>query len=121
MPIEHVAGPAQGLHLALENAGEAEVVGAGGENAGIGGKSDRGESWALELLAEDDDQFGGDVLRVGGAAAVPAHQYLVALGEGSRASLRRPSRWARRRIRAASAWYRCSIRRDAGCVPERRE
>ena len=73
---EHVALAAEPAHLALEHLLEAVVVADGGERGGVGGKRKGRERRAVE--AEAADQLGGDVLRVGGAAAIAGEHDLAA-------------------------------------------
>ncbi len=73
---QQVARPHQGLHLLGKDLLVAVVVGDRGERRGVGGQGDAGQARALALVAAG--QFGGEVLGVGGGAAVAAGQHLVA-------------------------------------------
>ena len=77
-----VAGAAERLHLAREDLVVAVVVGDGGERRGVGGERDRRQRAPLARHATDE--LGGDVLRVGRAAAVAEEQQLVPAAEGVR-------------------------------------
>jgi hypothetical protein len=72
---QHVARAAERLDLAREHLLVAVVVRDRGQRRRVGGERDPGERPALEH--EPPDQLGGDVLRVGGAAAVAAQQHLM--------------------------------------------
>ena len=50
------------VRLALENARESEIVGAGGEDGAVGGKGDRRKARTLEGPVQDADELGGDML-----------------------------------------------------------
>ena len=73
---EDVAGLAERFDLAGEDLIEAEVVAAGGEDGGVGGESDGTEGWAV--VGEADDEFGDEVLGVGGGASVTGDEELAA-------------------------------------------
>ncbi len=60
----------KGFDLTAEDLFEAVVVADGGEDGGIGGKSDGGQAFAM--AAEASDQLGGNVLGIGRGAAVAA-------------------------------------------------
>ena len=72
---QHVAAPAEALDLAREHLLEAVIVGDRGQRRGVGGQRDRGVAGPILLVAADD--FGGDMLGVGGAAAIADDQELV--------------------------------------------
>ena len=63
-----IARPAQGLDLTGEDLLEAIVVADGGEGGAVRGQGDGGEAGALAL--EASNQFRGQMLTIGGAAAV---------------------------------------------------
>src|SRR2546425_392816 len=65
---QHVARAGERLDLAREHLVEAQVVGARGEEGRVGREGDGAERGAVRLVAHD--VLGGEVLRVGGAAAV---------------------------------------------------
>ena len=73
---EDVAGLAEGFDLAGEDLVEAEVVGAGGEDGGVGGEGDGAEGGAV--VGEADDELGDEVLGVGGGASVAGDEELAA-------------------------------------------
>ena len=73
---QHVAGTTQGADLPGEDLLEGVVVGDGGQRRTVGGQRDGGQSRPFDLEAVD--QFGGEMLGVGGGAAVAASQNLVA-------------------------------------------
>ena len=73
---EEVAGFAEGFDLAGEDLIEAEVVGAGGEDGGVGGEGDGPEGRAG--VGEADDELGDEVLGVGGGASVAGDEELAA-------------------------------------------
>ena len=73
---EDVAGLAEGFDLAGEDLVEAEVVGAGGEDGGVGGEGDGAEGGAV--VGEADDELGDEVLGVGGGASVAGDEEFVA-------------------------------------------
>ena len=72
---EDVAGLAERFDLAGEDLIEAEVVAAGGEDGGVGGESDGAEGGAV--VGEADDEFGDEVLGVGGGASVAGDEELA--------------------------------------------
>ena len=76
---QQVARARQRLDLAGEHPFIAEVVADGGERRGIGGQGDGGQGAAIGL--ETADHFGGDVLRVGGAAAIAAEKDAIAVAQ----------------------------------------
>src|SRR5207245_288750 len=76
----HVAGDAERVHLPREDVLVPVVVGDGGERRRVGGERQRRER--APFAREASDELGGDVLRVGGAAAVPEEQDLPLGGEG---------------------------------------
>ena len=76
---EHVALAAERANLPLEHLLEAVVVADRGQRRGVGGERDGGERRAV--VDEASDEFGGDVLGVGGAAAVAGEQDLAAAFE----------------------------------------
>ena len=102
---EDVAGLADSFDLAGEEVVEAVVVAGGGEDGGVGGEGDGAEGGAVD--GEADDEFGDEVLGVGGGATVTGYEELVAglhgfcseLGDG-----RGFRRWGGRRGRLA--WWR---------------
>jgi hypothetical protein len=63
------------LDLAREDLVEAVVVGDGREDRGVRRQRDGGDAAAFQRVAAH--QLGGNVLRIGGAAAVPEHEQLV--------------------------------------------
>src|SRR5277367_3279090 len=73
---EDVAGLAEGFDLAGEDLVEAEVVGAGGEDGGVGGECDGAEGGAV--FGEADYELGYEVLGVSGGAPVAGNEELVA-------------------------------------------
>ena len=73
---QHVAALAQALDLPREHLLETVVVGDRGQRRGVGGQRNRRITGTILLVAADD--FGGDVLGVGGAAAIADDQQLVA-------------------------------------------
>ena len=70
----------EGFNLAGEDLVEAEVVGAGGEDGGVGGECDSAEGCAV--FAESNDELGYEVLGVGGRASVAGYEELVAGFQG---------------------------------------
>ena len=64
----NVAGTGQGFDLAGENLIETVIVANGGEAGSIDGESQSGERRPVK--GEAADEFGGDVLGIGGAAAI---------------------------------------------------
>ncbi|MCY1302189.1 hypothetical protein D9M70_518350 [compost metagenome] len=78
---QHIAGLAEGIDLALEDLVEAIVVADGGEDGGIGIERDasQGQAFALEAA----HQFGDEMLRVGGRAAIAASQNLAVVRQGA--------------------------------------
>ena len=79
---QHVARPAERLHLPREDPVEAAVVGVGGQERGVGRQRDRRQPRPLEVLRQPADELGGHVLAVGGAAPVAAEQQLGPCAEG---------------------------------------
>ena len=79
MPNEHVAGAADRFDLAREQALVAVVVADRGEHRGVGGQREGGQARAV--VGEPADQLAGQMLRVGGAAAVAGEQDLVAAAQ----------------------------------------
>jgi hypothetical protein len=77
---DYVAGTGEGFDLAREDFFEAEVVGDAGEGGAVGGEGDGGEGVAGALVAAD--HFLGEVLGVGGAAAVAEGEELFSIPEG---------------------------------------
>src|SRR5216683_1052874 len=73
---EEVAWCPKGFDLAGEDLVEAKVVGAGGEDGGVGGEGDGAEGRAV--VGEADDELGDEVLGVGGGASVAGDEELVA-------------------------------------------
>lgn len=74
---DDVARPGQRLDLAGEHGVEAVVVADSREDGGVGGEGDGRQ--AAALLLEAADEFGGQVLAVGGAAAVAHEEDAVAV------------------------------------------
>ena len=72
---QHVARPAQRLDLAGEDPDKAEVVACRSQGRAVGGEGDRRQAAARRLVA--DREFGGDMLGVGGAAAIAAEEELA--------------------------------------------
>lgn len=77
---QQVALLTQRRDLAGEDIIVAVVVADGGQNRCVSGQRNAGQGKALALKATD--QFGDEVLRIGGRAAVTAGQYLVVFGDG---------------------------------------
>jgi len=77
---EDVAGLAEGFDLASEDLIEAEVVGAGGEDGGVGGEGDGAEGGAG--VGEADYELGDEVLGVGCGASVSGDEEFVAGAHG---------------------------------------
>ena len=73
---QHVAGLADGLHLLGVDRGKVVVVADRREDGAVGGQRDGRQTRALAL--EATHQFGGEMLGVGGRAAIAAGQYLAA-------------------------------------------
>ena len=73
---KEVAWCAEGFDLAGEDLVESKVVGAGGEDGGVGGEGDGAEGRAV--VGEADDELGDEVLGVGGRASVAGDEELVA-------------------------------------------
>ena len=73
---QHVPLPAETCDLSREHLFEAVIIGDRRQRRGVGGQRDRRVSRPLLLVAADD--FGGDMLGVGGAAAIADDQQLVA-------------------------------------------
>ncbi len=65
---EDVAGGGEGFELAGEDVVEGVVVADGGEDGGVGGEGDGAEGGAVD--GEAGDEFGDEVLGVGGGAPV---------------------------------------------------
>ena len=82
---EHVALAAERANLPLEHLLEAVVVADRGQRRGVGGERDRGQRRAV--VDEASDEFRGDVLGVGGAAAVAGEQHLAAALQRGRDAL----------------------------------
>ena len=82
---EDVAGLAEGFDLAGEDLVEAEVVGAGGEDGGVGGEGDCAEGGAV--FGEADYELGYEVLGVGGGASVAGYEEFVSGFQGLRGEL----------------------------------
>ena len=78
---QHVALGAERAHLLREHLLERVVVGDRGQDRRVGGERDRRQLRALALEAAD--HLGGEMLRVGGGAAVAAGEDL-AVGEQAR-------------------------------------
>ena len=72
---EDIALVAERFDLAREHAAEIVVVGDRGERAGVGGERDRGQAGALALEAAH--HLRGEMLAVGGRAAVAAGEHLA--------------------------------------------
>ena len=72
---QHVAALAEPCDLSREHLFEAVIIGDRRQRRGVGGQRDRGVSRPVLLVAADD--FGGDMLGVGGAAAIADDQELV--------------------------------------------
>ena len=73
---QHVAALAEPFDLPREHLLETVIVGDRGQRRGVGGQRKRRVTGPVLLVAADD--FGGDVLGVGGAAAIADDQQLVA-------------------------------------------
>jgi hypothetical protein len=73
---EDIAGLAERFDLAREDLVEAEVVGAGGENGGVGGEGDGAQGGAV--VGEADDELGDEMLGVRGGASVAGDEELAA-------------------------------------------
>ena len=69
---EHVAGFAEGLHLAGEDAFEIEVIGIGREKRRVGGEGDGRQTGTDEIWRQSAGEFGGHVLTIARATAVAA-------------------------------------------------
>src|SRR5690606_13958420 len=76
---QDVARLAQRVDLALENGVEAVVVADRRKNGGVGVQGNAGKGQAVAFEAAH--QFGDEVLRIGGAAAVAAGKNLVVIGQ----------------------------------------
>ena len=76
---EHVALPAERLHLPGEDLVEAEIVADAGQRRAVGGEGDGGQRAPVVPVAAD--QFLAKVKRVAGAAAVARGEDLAALLE----------------------------------------
>ena len=74
---QHVALPAERLHLTLEHALGTEVVRDGGEERRVGGERDRRDRWAEVVDRERADELRREVLGVRGAASVAADEELA--------------------------------------------
>ena len=72
MQHEEIARTAQRLNLPREDLVIPEIVGGGGEDRGVGGERNRGERPPRLRVAHH--VFGGEVLRIGRAAAVAAEE-----------------------------------------------
>ena len=79
---QHVAGAAERMHLPLEHMDKAVIVADGGQRRTVGGQGDGGQRGAVVVHARDE--FGGDVLGVGGAAAIAGDQQLAAAAQRQR-------------------------------------
>ena len=77
---QHVAAAPERAHLLGEHLLVGVVVGDRGEGRAVGGERHRGERRALDLEAVEE--LGGEMLRVGGRAAVAAGEHLAAPLEG---------------------------------------
>ena len=73
---QHIAALAEACDLPREHLFEAVIVGDRRQCRGVGGQRDRGVAGTLLFVAADD--FSGDMLGVGGAAAIADDQELVA-------------------------------------------
>ena len=73
---EHVLWCDQGFDLAREDLAKAIVISRGGQDGGIGGKSEGGKAFAIRR--QTNDEFGGEVQRVGSAATVAEEDDLAA-------------------------------------------
>lgn len=73
-----IAAAAQGLDLAFEDMFIAHVVRRRRQHRGVGGECDGGDGGPV--LDEAHGKFGGDVLRVGRAAAIAEEEQLAAVG-----------------------------------------
>jgi hypothetical protein len=73
---EDIAGLAESFDLALEEVVVAEVVAGGGEDGGVGGEGDGAEGGPID--GEADDEFGDEVLSVGGGASIACNEQLLA-------------------------------------------
>ena len=100
-PDEDIVLAAEPAHLPLEHPLEPVVVADRSEHRAVGRERDRGQGVAIEREARQ--KLSGDVLGVGGAAAVAGDQQLaaVAVGGGDRRADRRQSRQERRVGRSA--------------------
>ncbi len=76
---QDVVGPAVGADLPGEDLVVAVVVADRGERTGLGVQGDGRQR--LAVVAELADEFGGEVLRLGGAATVAGHQQPTAGGQ----------------------------------------
>ena len=85
---EDVALPPQAAHLAREDFVVGVVVRHRGEDGRVGGERDRGERLAFAF--EATDELGGEMLAVGGGAAVAADEDLAAAREAGVEQARRP-------------------------------
>jgi len=74
-----IAPAAQSLDLPLEQAVEPQVIAASRQRRGVGGERDGGDGGAVRLVA--DDEFGGNVLSVGGTAAIAEQQEFAAAAQ----------------------------------------
>jgi hypothetical protein len=73
---QHIAARTKAGDLAGEHLFEAVIIGDRRQRRGVGGQRDRGVAGTILFVAADD--LGGDVLGVGGAAAIADDQELVA-------------------------------------------
>ena len=73
---EEVAGFGDGFDLAGKYCVVAEVVGAGGEDRGVGGEGDGAKGGTV--VGEADDELGDEVLGVGGGATVAGYEEFAA-------------------------------------------
>ena len=88
---QHVAALAEARDLAREHLFEAVIVGDRRQCRGVGGQRDRGVAGTVLLVAADD--LGGDMLGVGGAAAIADDQELVAGAQRRDDERRSGARW----------------------------
>jgi len=86
----------EGFHLAREDAFETVVVAGGGEHRSVGGESQRGKARAFS--AQANDEFRGEVLGVGGAAAIAEEDEFAAAANGGRGTLREFSHASDQRV-----------------------
>ena len=72
---EEIAGFGDGFDLSGKHCIVTEVVGAGGEDGGVGGEGDGAKGGAI--MGEADDELGDEVLGVGGGATVAGDEELA--------------------------------------------